>query len=286
MGISIRGHSNNGGNFISLLEERCIDVPSLSYWIQQKNNWLSSDIQNEILEIMSLNLQRELVQSIKKSEYFSIIADSTTDISSTEQFSLCIRYVDSNFEVHEVFTGLYNTPDSKALTFFDTIKDILIRFTLSTSNLRGHCFDGAANMSGKLNGVKKLIENVQPKSCFVHCSNHSLDLALQEVARKNSAMCDTFTMVRDVSNAILESAKRKSIYENIVLEPCYNSSELGSVKQNLLPFCPTRWSVRVKSLTRFLDNYSRVQKTLDEMLSGSVCIADDRKFTLRGYVKN
>jgi len=62
---------------------------------------------------------------------------------------------------------------------------------------------------------------------------------------------------------------------------CSNSSELGSVKQNLLSFCPNRWCVRVKSLTRFLDKYSRVQKTLDEMLSGSVCIADDRKFTLR-----
>ncbi|XP_025206906.1 zinc finger MYM-type protein 1-like [Melanaphis sacchari] len=262
MGLSIRGHSNNDGNFISLLEERSLDVPCLRNWIQQKNNWLSSDIQNEILEIMSLNVQRELVKSIKTSEYFSIIADSTTDISSAEQFSLCIRYVDSNFEVHELFTGLYNTPDSKALTFFDTIKDILIRFTLSTSNLRGHCFDGAANMSGKLNGVKKLIEDVQPKSCFVHCSNHSLDLALQEVARKNISMCDIFTMVRDVSNAILESAKRKSIYENIVLEPCYHSSKLDSIKQNLLPFCPTRWSVRVKSLIRFLDNYSRVQKNI------------------------
>jgi len=58
---------------------------------------------------------------------------------------------------------------------------------------------------------------------------------------------------------------------------------LDSLKQYLLP---TRWSVRVKtfkSLTRFLDNYRRVQKTLDEMLSGSVCIADDRKSTLRGY---
>ncbi|CAI6364728.1 unnamed protein product [Macrosiphum euphorbiae] len=66
MGISIRGHSHNDGNFLSLLEERCVDVPCLRYWIQQKNNWLSSDIQNEILEIMSLNLQRELVQSIKK----------------------------------------------------------------------------------------------------------------------------------------------------------------------------------------------------------------------------
>lgn len=177
--------------------------------MKQKNNWLSSDIQNEILEIMSLNIQQELIKSIKEAEYFSIIADSTTDISAIEQFSLCIRYVNSNFEVNEIFTGLYNTPDSKSSTFFCAIKDILVRLTLSTQNLRGHCFDGAANMSGKLNGVKKLIEDIQPKSCYVHCNNHSLDLAFQEVARKNNAMCDTFTIIKDVSNAILESAKRK-----------------------------------------------------------------------------
>lgn len=64
--------------------------------------------------------------------------------------------------------------------------------------------------------MNKLIEDIQPKSCFVHCNNHSLDLALQEVARKNNAMCDTSTIVRDISNDILESAKRKSIYENKV----------------------------------------------------------------------
>lgn len=90
-------------------------------------------------------------------------------------------------------------------------------------------------------------------------------------------MCDTFTMVKHVSNVILESAKRKTIYEIIVLEPCHQSSELNDRNQHLLPFCPTRWYVKVMSLTKFLDNYRRVKKTLDEMLTGSIYIADDRK---------
>lgn len=68
MGLCIRGHSNNDGNFLSLLDKE--------YWTQQKNYWLSSDIQNEILEIISLHVQREHFESIKKSEFFSIIADS------------------------------------------------------------------------------------------------------------------------------------------------------------------------------------------------------------------
>lgn len=107
---------------------------------------------------MSLTVQYELIKSIKQSTYFSIIADSTTDISATEQFSLCIRYVDSKFEIHEIFTGLYNTPNDKALTFFNTIKYILIRFSLTNYlKFKRTLFDRAANMSGKLNGIKILI---------------------------------------------------------------------------------------------------------------------------------
>lgn len=42
---------------------------------------------------MSLHIQREHIMLIKKSEYFYIIADSTTDTSADEQFSLYIHFV-------------------------------------------------------------------------------------------------------------------------------------------------------------------------------------------------
>lgn len=66
---------------------------------------------------MALNIQRELIKSIKEFEYFSIIAVGTIDIilSADEQFSSPIRFVNSKFEV---FTGLYNTSDSKASNVF------------------------------------------------------------------------------------------------------------------------------------------------------------------------
>lgn len=49
-------------------------------------------------------------------------------------------------------------------------------------------------------------------------------------------------------------------------------------KQNVFP---SRWSVRVESLTHFLAKNTRVKNTLDEMLAGSVCRANDRKATLQ-----
>lgn len=283
-GSGVRGHEAGDGNLMSLLEERAGDVPELKAWLKRRDNWLAPTIQNEILEILAHMVQRDIVDEIKRSPFYAIMADSTTDMSGLEQFTLCVRSVDpSSLVVKELFTGLYNPPDSTAATLAASIKDILLRLTLSTQNLRGHCFDGAANMSGRLHGVRKIMSDEQPKSPYIHCSNHSLDLALQEISRKSDAMCEVMTIVKDVSNVILESAKRKNMYMDIVLEPCDGGP--NPRVQRLIPLCPTRWAVRVKSLSRFQENYERVLKTLEEILSTPGAVADGRKAALKGFAK-
>ena len=75
---------------------------------KKRDNWLSGDIQNEILEIMAHEALRTLVREIQESAFFALMADGTTDISGDEQLSICFRYVNKiSFEVHEVFVGLY-----------------------------------------------------------------------------------------------------------------------------------------------------------------------------------
>ncbi|KAG0426357.1 hypothetical protein HPB47_026527 [Ixodes persulcatus] len=183
-GNGVRGHEADDGNLMSLLEERASDVPELKAWLKRRDNWLAPTIQNEILEILAHMVQRDIVDEIKRSPFYAIMADSTTDMSGLEQFTLCVRC--------ELFPGLYNPPDSTAATLAASIKDILLRLTLSMQGLRGHCFDGAANMSGRLHGI----------------------------SRKSDAMCEVMTIVKDVSNVILESSKRKNVYMDIVVEPC------------------------------------------------------------------
>jgi hypothetical protein len=41
------------------------------------------------------------------SECFSVLADETTDISITEQLSLCVKYVDSNYVLNEQFLQFF-----------------------------------------------------------------------------------------------------------------------------------------------------------------------------------
>ncbi|KAH7937227.1 hypothetical protein HPB49_009229 [Dermacentor silvarum] len=96
-------------------------------------------------------------------------------------------------------------------------------------------------------------------------------------------MCKVVTIVKDVSNVILESAKRKSMYMDIALEPCDNA-ESPKVKR-LLPLCPTRWAVKVKSLSRFRENCERVHVTIEEFLATPGTVADGRRAALIGFSK-
>lgn len=190
-GQAVRGHNDSEGNLMNLLEERSMDVPKLGIWLKKRNNRLSHDIQNEIIRIMAHAVQRELLHDIREAAFFSIAADGTTDIVGQEQFCLSVRYVDKNtLSPTEVFLGMYNPPDATAESLFKSIMDMLCSLNIGTANLRGHCFEGAANMSGRFNGVQKKLIDHQEKSVYVHCSNHSLDLVLQEAARQ----CDIHTV--------------------------------------------------------------------------------------------
>ena len=71
----------------------------------------------------------------KKSMWFSILADEATDVSHNEQMSLSIRWVDTDYDVHEETLGLIQLPNTRAETIFSAIKDILIRCSLNMKTM-------------------------------------------------------------------------------------------------------------------------------------------------------
>jgi hypothetical protein len=137
---------------------------------------------------------------------------------------------------------MLNPPSGNAETLFSCINDLLTRMCLNFENVRGLCFDGAATTSGHISGVQKRISDVQPKSIFIHCSNHSLDFALSDTIKTVDFTNDTLNLIRFVSNTIMDLAKRKNIFSCIVLsinldeENYYKTENIPGI----IPFCPTR----------------------------------------------
>ena len=47
--------------------------------------------------------------------------------------------------------------------------------------LRGQSYDGAANISGKFNGVNTIIVTRQPLAFYTHCGAHRTNLIIQSL---------------------------------------------------------------------------------------------------------
>ena len=67
------------------LEEQLISAP-------RNTGYTSGDIQNQIIECVGAELRQTVVSCVKTAKFYVIMADETTDITATEQLSLCLRY--------------------------------------------------------------------------------------------------------------------------------------------------------------------------------------------------
>ena len=108
--------------------------------MNKKGKYISHDIQNELLSIMSHQVLNKLLVSIRDT-MFSLICDEYTDCSNKELLTFCLRWVTDNLDVFEHFMGFYEIPDTKSSTNVSVIKNIMIRFQFQFDKCRGQCYD-------------------------------------------------------------------------------------------------------------------------------------------------
>lgn len=130
------------------------------------------------IQLMAHQVLKGILDNVRSSKWYSIMAEETCDISSKEQLSLSLRWVESDYTIHEDFIGLVEVESTSAATLFSVLKDCLVRLSLPVSFLCGQAYDGGADMLGYLTGVVKRFENECPKALTVHCMAHCLNLCL------------------------------------------------------------------------------------------------------------
>lgn len=241
---------------------RAEDDEDLRRWLKTTHPYTSPDIQNELLEIISHAVLRQICSDAQKAGCFGVVADGTQDVQGTEQMSICIRYITQDFEVIEDFLGLYALSSSTGECISKAIQDALIRLQLDIMNLRAQTYDGASNMSGCFNGCQAEIKKVQELALYVHCGAHVTHLIA-------SKMVDAAPFIRDALDATHElgklyngSGKFKQLYLNQNAEN-NESPNPASLK----PICPTRWLTRTPAVNAALKNYSEVINALDQAAS-------------------
>ena len=124
-------------------------------------------------------IRSTIASSVKKSMYFSILADETKDLAKLEQLSIVLRYVDTaSCTIYERFLTYVHAEafDSAALSSY--ILSTLSDYGLDTKYLVSQGYDGASVMSGKHHGVQQRVKEVAPQAIYVHCHAHILNLVL------------------------------------------------------------------------------------------------------------
>jgi len=90
--------SQHDGNYLGLLELISEYDPFLKAHIEQYGNqgkgnpsYLSKSICNELMTIMKNSLTTFIINEIKKYKYFSIIMDSTPNLTKVDQMAIILR---------------------------------------------------------------------------------------------------------------------------------------------------------------------------------------------------
>ena len=111
----------------------------------------------------------------QKAKYYAIILDETSDVSDKGQISICFHITMDDLDAQELFCGFYETSSATSEEVFKIVKDVLSKFQLPIDKCRGQCCDDAANVSGRVNGLRKKLIHEETRAIYAHCRAHKLN---------------------------------------------------------------------------------------------------------------
>ncbi|XP_025420314.1 zinc finger MYM-type protein 1-like, partial [Sipha flava] len=244
--LNILEPDHNDGNFRALLRMR----------ISCGDKQLINHIENQSLNAMY----------ISPTKSFSVLVDETTDISRIEQLTLCIRYIDSvettdtiNYVLREDFLQFVPVHSTTGQNLASVIINSLQALGINDKYMVGQGYDGAASMSGNLKGVQTIIRESHPAALYVHCSAHSLNLALAHSCNVQYVR-NCIGTIKSIGNFIKSSAMRTNILKTKIKNILPNTKWT-----KLTSMCDTRWVENHNGIQRFVEIFQPIVENLEEL---------------------
>ena len=93
---------------------------------------------------------------------FSLLVDESHDASIKEQMIVILRFLNKQRETLEMLLCVEHVVDTTSASLKQSLEKVSATHNLSMSRLRGQGYDGASNIRGQLNGLKKLVLDDNP----------------------------------------------------------------------------------------------------------------------------
>ena len=125
---------------------------------------------------MGEKIKRVIAPELQHAKYFSVIVDSTPDLSHVDQLTFIFRFVTNERKVVERFIGFEPIESHTGVSLADSVLAMISDLGLDVSNCRGQSYDNASNMSGRYNGLQAHLKKEKPLIHYIPCAAHSLNL--------------------------------------------------------------------------------------------------------------
>ncbi|XP_042308882.1 zinc finger MYM-type protein 1-like isoform X2 [Sceloporus undulatus] len=264
----------NKGNFLSLIELLSKYDTVLEELIQKPKgtvNYLSPTIQNEMISLMADEVLSEITEELKSAPFFSIIIDTTQDVSKVDQLSEVFRYVKiendqsgkpCKLNICETFTSFTAVTDQPSSGLEHLIIKSISEKGLDITKCRGQGYDSASVMSGVYSGVQKRIQELAPHAYFIHCASHNLNLVLKDAVDCNQEIAQFFETVQNVYNFFGPSIVWWQ--ELTVFSDCRENQT--AAKGMLKTLNPIHWAGKYEAVYALKERFCDVMKALNKII--------------------
>ncbi|XP_029197148.2 52 kDa repressor of the inhibitor of the protein kinase-like [Acropora millepora] len=241
----------NPGNFLSLLFILSEHDELLQRHLQaprdQSAQYISTQIQNELLSVLSKMILNDILKEIQKAKFFAIMADEATS-HNDEQLSLCLRFVDEGKNIREEFIEFVHM--DKVSGHSIAILHSLDEKQLDATHIRSQTYDGAAAMSSENVGVQKRIREVSSWAMYSHCAGHCLNLVIVHSC-KIPLVRNTIDKMKEVCLFFNYSPKREGLLKSVISKEVLHAEK----RKPLLNLCAIRWAERHSAYIHLYASY-------------------------------
>ncbi|KAF7655413.1 hypothetical protein LDENG_00056280 [Lucifuga dentata] len=276
-GLPFRGDdkllgSPHNGNYLGILELISQFDPFLSELVQRygqkgwgKPLYLSTTICEEFIALIGKKIKQTIVSEIQHAKYFSVIVDSTPDLSHVDQLTFIFCFVSEGGKTVEHFIGCEPIHSHTGASLADYVIDMIQELGLDLANCCGQSYDNASNMSGKYNGLQAHLKKQNPLIHYIPCAAHSLNLVGVNSIEDS---CPDASAFSDFLQSIYSFCASSTHHWNLVFKEC---------RTTLKSLSETRWSCRADSTKVLHEHYCVIKEALQHIASDTEQKQDTRR---------
>jgi hypothetical protein len=206
-----------------------------------------------ITKEMARECKSSLVESLKKTPYFSVSTDGSADTGFKKQlYPVLVRYYNS--EMQKIVTEVLDIPkmvvDSTGKNIFDLLDEVLVKNNLTWDKCIAFCSDNANVMMGQKKGVAAFVKERHNNVFINGCPCH-----LAAIAAKKGAKClpvNLEDLLIDIMYHMKSSSKRTRQLAEL-------QDYFGLTKNMLLAYASTRWLSMGQCIPRLLELWPALQ---------------------------